>query len=232
MKKFISLTLVTVLFATLITSCSAFHECEFGEWETETPYSCTVDGIEVRYCKCGESEKRDVLKEHCFENSICKFCNQSNAYIKLTEFMVKNAGYDEDDGSYSYTYGANNINIFYYKNEEKLYFFYASPLSSSVLCALRLYIGSNNIETYSYDFSEIFSGVEMEGTVNAPDFMLGSDVECSYTNVTSGPHKDDIKNTIIPAMICVVLNDFQKKCSQTGLTVADLGFTSYVVSEE
>ena len=55
--------LVFVYFITIVTllsSCSLFHKHEFGEWQTENAPDCVNEGLDARYCECGEKETRAV----------------------------------------------------------------------------------------------------------------------------------------------------------------------------
>lgn len=59
MKKQISLiiTLVTILISCLLlTGCDLFHTHEFAEWTIAKQPTCTEDGIQVRFCSCGEQQ--------------------------------------------------------------------------------------------------------------------------------------------------------------------------------
>ena len=57
-KLFIFVFIISSLL--LLSSCSLFHKHEFGEWQTESVPDCTNEGVDARYCECGEKETRSI----------------------------------------------------------------------------------------------------------------------------------------------------------------------------
>jgi len=58
LKKVILILFLNILL--LLCSCSLFHKHEFGEWQTESMPDCVNEGLDARYCECGERETRTV----------------------------------------------------------------------------------------------------------------------------------------------------------------------------
>lgn len=57
-KLFIFIFIISSL--VLLSSCSLFHKHEFGEWQNESVPDCTSEGVDARYCECGEKETRPI----------------------------------------------------------------------------------------------------------------------------------------------------------------------------
>ena len=75
MKK--TLTLVFALIATLILLVSCTHQHRFGDWKVLKSASCTENGLEARYCACGEKQSEVIYaKNHNYINGLCTFCNE------------------------------------------------------------------------------------------------------------------------------------------------------------
>ncbi len=80
MRKHVAKNLLITALALmcLLTACDEdetnpqLHTHEFGEWETVTEASCTVEGLRQRQCACGETEKQAVavLGHHYQEETI------------------------------------------------------------------------------------------------------------------------------------------------------------------
>lgn len=62
-KIFIPLIVLYCCLNILFISCtSQNHECEFGEWVTDVPATCTVDGVMVRTCNKCDNKETEVIK--------------------------------------------------------------------------------------------------------------------------------------------------------------------------
>ena len=61
-KNFRAVLCFALLFLALtaLTACKKNHEHAFGEWTVLRESSCTKQGMERRYCSCGEHESRPI----------------------------------------------------------------------------------------------------------------------------------------------------------------------------
>lgn len=66
MKKYLLSILALVCVLLCLASCGKCQEHTYGEWETQTPATCTAEGTEVRTCRqCGQKDTRSIpLSEH------------------------------------------------------------------------------------------------------------------------------------------------------------------------
>ncbi len=70
MKK-ITMFIFLCLFVLCFASCG--HEHLYGEWTTTKAASCLENGVESRYCSCGEIQNREIYAAgHTWENSTCE----------------------------------------------------------------------------------------------------------------------------------------------------------------
>lgn len=83
MKKLIYiLTLISILCLILcLTSCG--HEHVFGEWQVAKSPTCNKEGVEARYCECGDSEIRSIAPSH-------NYCEETKKNATCTEDGTKN----------------------------------------------------------------------------------------------------------------------------------------------
>ena len=58
MKKIISICLLMLALAVLLTACG--HKHNFGEWTVSKDATCTENGVRTRSCSCGESEEKVI----------------------------------------------------------------------------------------------------------------------------------------------------------------------------
>ncbi len=92
MKK--TAIIICFLFVVLciISACTVQekHEHVYGEWKTEVQADCTHDGEEIRYCQCGETEKRTVKATgHSYEQKVTQSsCNTQG----ITEYVCSLCG--------------------------------------------------------------------------------------------------------------------------------------------
>ncbi|MDD6265003.1 MAG: glycosyl hydrolase family 18 protein [Clostridia bacterium] len=78
----------------------SMHYHSFGEWETVTAATCTEDGVEARYCACGEKEERTIVAlGHTFGDWVV----EGNYYVRrcircsVTEKQAINEDVDVND---------------------------------------------------------------------------------------------------------------------------------------
>lgn len=65
MKKQRNKILVVFLIFAAIALAGCGHEHTFGDWTVEKESSCIKSGVEIRFCRCGETERRDLaLLDH------------------------------------------------------------------------------------------------------------------------------------------------------------------------
>ncbi len=80
MKKSLWITLLLVI-TCILTLSACEHVHEFGEWTTTEKADCTTDGINERYCSCGEKQTQIIeASGHKYNNGEITAeatCNQS-----------------------------------------------------------------------------------------------------------------------------------------------------------
>lgn len=58
-KQRITILLIFAIIAAIaLAGCG--HEHSFGDWTVEKEPSCTESGVEIRFCQCGETERRNI----------------------------------------------------------------------------------------------------------------------------------------------------------------------------
>ena len=69
-KKLLCIAVLVLMLATVFISCGndTTHTHAFGEWETIREVNCTEDGINERYCSCGNKEEQIIPSGHKFES--------------------------------------------------------------------------------------------------------------------------------------------------------------------
>lgn len=75
MKKIIALMTAIIIIACGLTSCN--HQHNFGEWKVLKSATCTENGLEARYCDCGEKQSEIIFANHNYINGVCTFCNEA-----------------------------------------------------------------------------------------------------------------------------------------------------------
>ena len=60
MKKLLVLTMIVIVVALALVSCSDNHVHSFSEWKIVENPTCNESGTEARYCTCGEKQTNDV----------------------------------------------------------------------------------------------------------------------------------------------------------------------------
>lgn len=107
---------VILLLALIAVSCILLFGCNhkhsFGEWQIETPPTCTQPGTKVSYCSCGDKQIAPVEATHQFDSNTgkCIVCNEKcnhkyNAQGTCTYCGFINTNYCTDhnwDSEYGY----------------------------------------------------------------------------------------------------------------------------------
>lgn len=57
-QRFTILLIFAIIAAIALVGCG--HEHSFGDWTVEKEPSCTESGVEIRFCQCGETERRNI----------------------------------------------------------------------------------------------------------------------------------------------------------------------------
>lgn len=57
-QRFTILLIFAIIAAIALAGCG--HEHSFGDWTVEKEPSCTESGVEIRFCQCGETERRNI----------------------------------------------------------------------------------------------------------------------------------------------------------------------------
>ena len=78
---------------------SPVHTHAFGKWKTIQSATCTTDGLQERYCSCGESETNTIAGGHAWESCNCTACGETQ--LKMF-FLDETSGYAVvGDGDYA-----------------------------------------------------------------------------------------------------------------------------------
>ncbi len=107
MKKLLRILLLICALTLCLASCgkndgkdSPEHTHSFGQWSTTTAETCETDGLDTRYCNCGEYQTRVITKTgHNITESVTKAatsyssgekteeCSNCN-YVKVTSYSL------------------------------------------------------------------------------------------------------------------------------------------------
>ncbi|MBQ8505519.1 MAG: hypothetical protein IJ492_04555, partial [Clostridia bacterium] len=111
-NKLYVILLLALIAVSCILLCGCNHKHSFGEWQIETPPTCTQPGTKVSYCSCGDKQIAPVGPTHQFDSNtgrciVCKEkCNHKyNAQGTCTYCGFTNKNYCTDhiwDSEYGY----------------------------------------------------------------------------------------------------------------------------------
>ena len=111
-NKLYVILLLALIAVSCILLCGCNHKHSFGEWQIETPPTCTQPGTKVSYCSCGDKQIAPVGPTHQFDSNtgkciVCKEkCNHKyNAQGTCTNCGFFNKKYCTDhiwDSRYGY----------------------------------------------------------------------------------------------------------------------------------
>ena len=77
-NKLYVILLLALIAVSCILLCGCNHKHSFGEWQIETPPTCTQPGTKVSYCSCGDKQIAPVGPTHQFNSNTgrCIVCNE------------------------------------------------------------------------------------------------------------------------------------------------------------
>ncbi|MBQ2711134.1 MAG: hypothetical protein IJF66_04235 [Clostridia bacterium] len=111
-NKLYVILLLALIAVSCILLCGCNHKHSFGEWQIETPPTCTQPGTKVSYCSCGDKQIAPVGPTHQFDSKTgrCIVCNEKcnhkyNAQGTCTYCGFINKNYCTDhiwDSEYGY----------------------------------------------------------------------------------------------------------------------------------
>lgn len=111
-NKLYVILLLALIAVSCILLCGCNHKHSFGEWQIETPPTCTQPGTKVSYCRCGDKQIAPVEPTHQFDSNtgrciVCKEkCNHKyNAQGTCTYCGFTNKNYCTEhiwDSEYGY----------------------------------------------------------------------------------------------------------------------------------
>ena len=104
---------------------STTHTHNFGIWETEKEATCTTQGVQVRYCSCGEKQSKDIsatgkhnysskitTEATCVREGIKTFsCSNCNSSYTESIGMLSTHTYSSGKCVYCNTYDIDNVSI-------------------------------------------------------------------------------------------------------------------------
>lgn len=196
--------------------------------------TCKKQGYSVFTCSCGDSYKANYVNgEHQYKDYVCTVCgaiDKGNAYGYLKSFLKKNGELDRQYIVFNDTQWEGDV----YKSSTLGYDVGGDYIFAALYLA---YQGESQsifvtFNTYQY-FLYIDDELRQEGIIPAKDFT--DKYPLPYTEVIMDNTEDygELANINEDARqaVCVAIEETARhlKENNVGITIADLGFTSYKV---